>query len=75
VRSCMNKYYSPKNMTPVAMILVSVVPSLLAMRPPTRGVHVLFKLNAEISRLNSVLDVLISRASRDFSGPSVYDAL
>lgn len=70
-----NKCYFPENMTPVATILVSVVPSLLAIMPPTRGVHVLFKLNAEISKLNSVLDVFISRASRDFSGPSVYDAL
>ena len=70
-----NKRYMPENMTPVAMMLVTVVPSLLAIMPPIRGVHVLFKLNAEISRLNSVLDVFISRESRDFSGPSVYDAL
>lgn len=62
-------------MTPVAKILVKVVPSLLANRPPTNGVHVLFKLRAATIRLNSALFVPISRDSRDFKGPSMFVAL
>lgn len=61
--------------TPVASMLVSVVPSLLANNPPTSGVHVLFKPNADIIKLNSVLDVPISLDRRDFSGLIIYDAL
>lgn len=57
------------------MILVIVVPSLLASRPPTSGVHVLFSENAEIKRENSVLLVPISRESRDLRGPRIYEAL
>ena len=52
-------------------MLVNVVPMLLARMPPSRGVQVLLRLNAEINRLNSVLDVPISRARRLFSGPSM----
>ena len=62
-------------MTPVARMLVKVVPSRLASRPPTRGVHVLFRENAEIRRENSVLLVPISRARRDFRGPRIYEEL
>ena len=54
---------------------MNVVPRRLARRPPTRGVHVLFRENAEMSRENSVLFVPISRESRDFRGPNMYDAL
>ena len=35
---------APRRMTPVANILVTVVPKRLARIPPIRGVHVLFKL-------------------------------
>jgi hypothetical protein len=62
-------------MTPVANILVNVVPSLLARRPPSSGVQVEFRLNAETSKLNSVLEVPMSRCSRDLSGPRMYEAL
>ena len=65
----------PTKMTPVARMLVYVVPSLLARMPPTRGVQVLFREKAEMSRENSVLSVPISRARRDLSGPKIYDAL
>jgi len=57
------------------MILVYVVPNLLAIMPPRRGVHVLLRLKADIKRLNSVLSVPISWDSRDFRGPSMCDAL
>lgn len=62
-------------MTPVASILVYVVPNLEAIKPPTSGVHVLFKENAEMRRLNSVFDVPSSRVSLDLSGPRIYEAL
>lgn len=62
-------------MTPVAIMLVKVVPNLLARRPPTRGVHVLFSENAEIKSENSVLSVPISRDNLDFRGPRIYEAL
>ena len=65
----------PRKTTPVASILVTVVPSRLASGPPTSGVHVLFKENAEMRRENSVLSVPISRDKRDLSGPRIYDAL
>ena len=68
-------WFPPKSTTPVASILVKVVPSLLARTPPTRGVHVLFKENAEMRRENSVLSVPISLDRRDLSGPSMYEAL
>lgn len=58
-------------MTPVARILVDVVPSLLASNPPIRGVQVLFNENAEMRRENSVLLVPISRDNRDFKGPNM----
>lgn len=65
----------PRKMTPVARILVYVVPSLLAKKPPTRGVHVLLREEAEMRSENSVLLVPISRARRDFRGPKMYVAL
>ena len=65
----------PRKTTPVAKMLASVVPSLLASIPPTRGVQVLFRLKADIKRLNSVFEVPSSRDSRDLRGPRVYDAL
>lgn len=65
----------PKKMMPVARILVVVVPSLLASRPPTRGVQVLLREKAEMRSENSVLFVPISRDSRDLRGPRMYDAL
>jgi hypothetical protein len=43
--------------------------------PPTNGVQVLFRLNAEISKLNSVFEVPISRERRDLRGPRIYEAL
>ena len=52
-----------------------VVPSLLAKKPPTRGVHVLLREEAEMRSENSVLLVPISRARRDFRGPRMYVAL
>ena len=67
--------YTPRNTTPVARILVYVVPSLLASTPPTSGVQVLFSENAEMSRENSVLFVPIYRDNRDFKGPRMYEAL
>ena len=51
---------------------MKVVPSLLASSPPTRGVQVLLRENAEIIRENSVLLVPISRARRDLRGPKIY---
>lgn len=62
-------------MTPVANTLVYVVPSREAKKPPTRGVHVLFKLKAEMRRLNSVFEVPSSRDNLDLRGPKMYDAL
>lgn len=62
-------------MRPVAMILVIVVPRYPASTAPSRGVQVLFKLKAAMSRLNSVFDVPISIESRVLSGPRIYDAL
>lgn len=59
----------------VAMMLVVVVPKRLANSPPTRGVQVLLRLNADIKRLNSVLEVPNSRERRDLSGPRIYEAL
>jgi hypothetical protein len=61
----------PKKMALVATMLVRVVPNRLASRPPTRGVHVEFRLNAEINKLNSVLEVPISFFSRVFKGPRI----
>lgn len=54
---------------------MKVVPSLLASKPPTSGVHVLFREKADMRRENSVLSVPISRDKRDLSGPKIYDAL
>ena len=51
------------------------MPSLLASTPPTSGVHVLFREDAEMRRENSVLSVPISRPRRDFRGPRMYVAL
>lgn len=65
----------PRKTTPVAKIPESVVPSLLANIPPTRGVQVPFRLKADIKRLNSVLEVPSSRDSLDLRGARVYDAL
>jgi hypothetical protein len=65
----------PERMMPVAKILVNVVPSLLAKIPPTSGVHVLFRVKADIRRLNSVLDVPNSRRNRDLRGPRTYKVL
>ena len=62
-------------MIPVARMLVKVVPIVLARIPPSNGVQVLFRLNAEIKRLNSVCDVPSSREMRLLSGPSTYEAL
>lgn len=62
-------------MMPVASILVYVVPSLPASQPATKGVHVEFKLNAEMSRLNSVLSAPSSRVNLDLIGPRIYEAL
>lgn len=59
----------------MARILVNVVPNRLAKTPPTSGVHVLLRENADMSRENSVLLVPISRARRDLRGPRMYDAL
>ena len=56
-------------------MLVIVVPSLLAITPPTNGVQVLLRVNADIRRLNSVLDVPKSRRNRDFNGARTYCAL
>lgn len=61
----------PKKIVPVAKMLVYVVPSLEAMSPPTNGVQVVFRLSAEISRLNSVFEIPISRNRRDFRGPRI----
>ncbi len=47
-------YRIPVKMIPVARMLVYVVPSVLARIPPSSGVQVLFRLKAEINRLNSV---------------------
>jgi hypothetical protein len=58
-------------MTPVAIMLKVVVPSLLVRTPPRRGVQVLFRLNAEIKRLNSTSEVFISLSSRDFNGARI----
>lgn len=65
----------PRKTTPVAKMLASVVPSLLANIPPTRGVQVPFRLKAAIKSPYSVLEVPSSRDSRDLRGASVYDAL
>lgn len=65
----------PTNITPVARMLVRVVPSRLASSPPKSGVHVLFKLKAAIKRPKSVCEVPISRARRLLSGPRIYEAL
>lgn len=65
----------PKNMTPVAIMLVKVVPSRVVMKPPRSGVQVLFNESAAINKLNSVLDAPSSFSSRVFSGPRIYDAL
>ena len=62
-------------MAPVANILVSVVPRRLARIPPISGVQVLFKLYADNSNPNSVLEVPISLCSRLLRGPSIYEAL
>lgn len=62
-------------MIPVASMLVNVVPMVAASKPPASGVQVLFRLNAASSKLNSVLEVPISRESRDFKGPRMYEAL
>ena len=59
----------------MARMLVNVVPRRLARIPPTSGVHVLFRLNAESSSPNSVCDVPISRCRRLFSGPRMFVAL
>ena len=67
--------YAPRKMTPVARMLVNVVPMWLASTPPRSGVHVLLRENAEMRSENSVLFVPISRARRDFRGPKIYDAL
>ena len=56
-------------------MLVIVVPSLLAITPPTNGVQVLLRVNADMRRLNSVLDVPKSRRNRDFNGARTYCAL
>ena len=61
----------PKKIAPVAKMLVYVVPCLEAISPPTNGVQVVFKLSAEISRLNSVFEIPISRNRRDFRGPRI----
>ena len=61
----------PKNMIPVASILVYVVPSLPANQPATKGVHVEFKPNAEMSKLNSVLSAPSSRVNLDLIGPRI----
>ena len=53
------------------MMLKVVVPSLLVRTPPRRGVQVLFRLNAEIRRLNSTSEVPISLSSRDFNGARI----
>jgi hypothetical protein len=65
----------PRKITPVAKMLASVVPSLLANIPPIRGVQVPFRLKADIKRLNSVLEVPSSLDSRDLRGARVYEAL
>lgn len=70
-----SKALLPAKTTPVARILVKVVPNLLASRPPTSGVQVLLSENADMRRENSVLFVPISRERRDFRGPSMYEAL
>lgn len=62
-------------MTPVARILVNVVPRRLARSPPTSGVQVLFREKAEMRRENSVLLVPISLERRDLRGPRMYVAL
>jgi len=58
-------------MTPVVIMLKVIVPSLLVRTPPRRGVQVLFRLNAEIKRLNSTSEVFISLSRRDFSGARI----
>ena len=65
----------PRRMTPVANILVNVVPKRLARIPPTSGVQVLFKPKADNSKPNSVLEVPISRCSLLLRGPSIFEAL
>jgi len=60
---------------PVAIILLTVVPSRAVMTPPTKGVHVPEEDNAASNKPNSVLEVPISRDSRLLRGPRMYVAL
>lgn len=61
----------PAKMMLVAMILVYVVPKVLHIKPPINGVHVLFRLYAESSKLNSVLEAPSSLESLLFKGPRI----
>jgi len=65
----------PRNTVPVAITLLTAVPSRAVITPPTKGVHVPEEDNAASSKPNSVLDVPISRDSRLLRGPSIYVAL
>jgi hypothetical protein len=69
------RHQLPKKIVPVAKMLVYVVPSLEAMSLPTKGAQVVFKLNAKISRLNSVFEVPIARDRRDLRGPRILEPL
>lgn len=65
----------PVTIMPVARMLVKVVPRVAASTPPARGVHVLFRLKAASSKLNSVFEVPISLVIRDLRGARIYVAL
>jgi hypothetical protein len=65
----------PRKMTNVATIELLAVPNRQTSKPPISGVQVLFRSKAAIMRENSELEVPISRANRDLSGPRKYDPL
>lgn len=65
----------PRNTVPVAIILLTAVPSRAVIIPPTKGVHVPDKDKAASNKPNSVLDVPISRDRRLLRGPRTYVAL
>lgn len=59
----------PSRIAKVAKTLVLAVPSLVTIKPPIRGVQVLFRSKAAIINENSALEVPISRDKRDLRGP------
>jgi hypothetical protein len=59
----------PSKMAKVATIELLAVPNRHTSKPPTNGVHVLFRSKAAIMRENSEFEVPISRDKRDLRGP------